>query len=154
MPRLGGDEATTEIVSRWPEIKVIALTNFRDRESVMSALQAGAIGYLLKDISADTLAKAIREANQGHAVLAQEAADVLIESTRHRPSPESYHLTERETKVLSLMAEGLTNSDIAGRLVVSVATIKFHVRRILAKLRVANRTEAVALALEKHLVHR
>ena len=154
MPGLTGDEATRQIVEHWPEIKVIMLTGFRDKESVVRALQAGAIGYLLKGTSADALANAIREAHLGHATLAQEATDMLIQSTRHRTSPRDYGLTDRENEVLGLLTQGLANAEIAARLVVSVATVKFHVRGILSKLRVSNRTEAAALALNEGLIQR
>jgi NarL family two-component system response regulator LiaR len=119
---------------------------------VQAALQAGAIGYLLKNASIDELANAIRAAHQGKPFLSAEAAQVLIDAARRPPAP-SFHLTEREREVLALMVEGLNNPEIADRLIVSRSTVKFHVSSILSKLGVAGRTEAVALAVQHHLVN-
>jgi NarL family two-component system response regulator LiaR len=115
-------------------------------------LQAGAIGYLLKDVSADELANAIRSAAAGKPTLAPEAAQVLIQSTRAPAVKLGFDLTDREREVLALLVEGLNNNQIAERLVVSVSTAKFHVSSILSKLQVASRTEAVAVALQNDLV--
>jgi NarL family two-component system response regulator LiaR len=114
-------------------------------------LEAGAIGYLLKDVSADDLARAIRAAHSGRATLSPEAAEVLVQAA-HQPPPPGLDLTERERDVLALMIEGLNNTQIAGRLHVSPSTIKSHVSNILSKLGVASRTEAVTLALRNHIV--
>ena len=134
-------------------MQVIALTSFPEDELVQSALKAGAIGYLLKNVSADELAEAIRGAAAGRSTLAPEAAQALIRSTTAPPAP-GQDLTEREREVLALMVEGLSNPDIAQRLVVSRSTAKFHVSSILAKLGAATRTEAVAMALQHGLVDR
>jgi NarL family two-component system response regulator LiaR len=151
----GMDGATTTrlIREKYPEIQVIVLTSFKEEELVQGALQAGAIGYLLKDITADELANAIRSAYAGRPTLAPEAAQVLIQATR-QPAAEKigYDLTEREREVLALMIEGLNNNNIADRLVVSHSTAKFHVSSILSKLRAASRTEAVAIALQNNLI--
>ena len=151
----GMDGATTTrlIREKYPEIQVIVLTSFKEEELVQGALQAGAIGYLLKDITADELANAIRSAYAGRPTLAPEAAQVLIQATR-QPAAEKigYDLTEREREVLALMIEGLNNNNIADRLVVSRSTAKFHVSSILSKLRAASRTEAVAIALQNNLI--
>jgi len=151
MPGMDGAAATRAIREQCPDIQVIALTSFKEKDLVEGALQAGAIGYLLKNVSADELADAIRAAHAGRSTLAPEAAQVLIQATREPPAP-GYDLTEREREVLTLMVEGLSNPEIAERMVVSRSTVKFHVSNILSKLGVTGRTEAVALAVQHHLV--
>jgi NarL family two-component system response regulator LiaR len=152
MPGMDGATATGLIREKCPRIQVIALTSFKEQELVEGALQAGAIGYLLKDVSADELANAIRSAAAGKPTLSPEAAQILIQSTRSPAEKLGYDLTDREREVLALMVEGLNNNQIAERLVVSVSTAKFHVSSILSKLGVASRTEAVAVALQNKLV--
>lgn len=153
MPRMDGASATRVIRERFPDIKVVALTSFKEDDLVANALKAGAIGYLLKNVSSDELAKAIRAANKGRATLAPEAAEALINTTRNAGALTPGHdLTEREREVLHLMVGGLNNTEIAERLVVSKSTVKFHVSNILSKLGVSSRTEAVALALQRNLV--
>ena len=151
MPKMNGAETTEALVNACPEIKVIALTSFKEQELVEGALKAGAIGYLLKDVDADELADAIRQAYAGKPTLAPEAAQVLIQASR-RPYKPGIDLTEREKEVLGLLVEGLTNPEIAQRLYVSKATVKFHVSSILNKLQVSSRTEAVAKALQEGLI--
>jgi NarL family two-component system response regulator LiaR len=151
MPDMDGAATTKAIRARWPQVQVVALTSFREDELVKRALQAGAIGYLLKNVGADDLADAIRAAHAGKPTLAPEAAQVLIQASRQPPQP-GYDLTEREREVLSLLVKGMSNNDIADRLVVSRSTVKFHVSSILSKLGVSSRTEAVALALNSKLV--
>jgi NarL family two-component system response regulator LiaR len=152
MPGMDGATATGLIKEKCPQIQVVALTSFKEKEMVENALQAGAIGYLLKDISADELASAIRAAAAGKPTLAPEAAQVLIQATRAPAEKPGFDLTDREREVLALMVEGLNNNQIAARLVVSVSTAKFHVSSILSKLGVTSRTEAVAFALQNKLV--
>ncbi len=151
MPEMDGATATKKIRESCPQTHVIALTSFREQEWVQRAMEAGAIGYLLKDVDADELAAAIRKAHAGRATLAPEAAQALIHAATHPQSPGS-DLTEREREVLALMVEGLNNNEIGARLVVSHSTVKFHVSSILSKLGVGNRTEAVALAVRERIV--
>ncbi|MBN1890943.1 MAG: response regulator transcription factor [Thermoflexales bacterium] len=151
MPDMDGATATRQIKAQCPHVQVIALTSFKEQDLVQGALQAGAISYLLKNVSADELADAIRKACAGRATLAPEAAQVLVRAAQQPPAP-GFDLTSREKEVLALMVEGLSNPDIAGRLVVSQSTVKFHVSSILSKLGVSGRTEAVALALKHKLV--
>ncbi len=151
MPGMDGAEATMAIREKCPSIQVIALTSFKDEHLVQRALQAGAIGYLLKNISADDLAQAIRAAMEGRPTLAPEAAQVLIEATT-KPPQMGHDLTPREMEVLALMIEGLSNPQIAERLVISHSTVKFHVSSILSKLGVSSRTEAVSVALQNNLL--
>lgn len=152
MPGMDGAMATRHIREKCPKTQVIALTSFKEKELVEGALQAGAIGYLLKDISADELANAIRSAAAGKPTLAPEAQQVLIEGTRAPADKPGFDLTEREREVLALMTEGLNNNQIAERLVVSLSTAKFHVSSILSKLNAVTRAEAVSIALKNHLV--
>jgi NarL family two-component system response regulator LiaR len=156
MPEMGGAEATQLIRKECPSIQVIALTSFQEKELVREALQAGAIGYLLKNVSADDLAAAIREAHAGRSTLAPEAIQALIQAdspgaiSDQEPS-ETFGLTPREREVLALMVEGLNNPEIAERLVVSRSTAKAHVSNILSKLGVSNRAEAITMALQRRL---
>ena len=151
MPEMDGATATRAICEKYPQVQVIALTSFKEGDLVKNALEAGAIGYLLKDVSADELARAIRAAHAGRATLSPEAAQALVETANLPPLPGG-DLTEREREVLALMVEGLNNTQIAGRLTVSPSTIKSHVSSVLSKLGVSSRTEAVTLALRNHIV--
>ncbi len=151
MPDMNGATATRTIRQQFPNVQVIALTSFKEEELVKSALEAGAIGYLLKDVSADELVRAIRSAHAGRATLSPEAAQALVHAASQPPTP-AYDLTERERTVLALMIEGLNNTQIAGKLTVSPSTIKSHVSNILAKLGVTSRTEAVTLALRNRII--
>jgi two-component system, NarL family, response regulator LiaR len=152
MPHMDGAAATRIIRKQSSSIQVIALTSFKEEILVQSALQAGAIGYLLKDVSADELVQAIRAAHAGRSTLSPEAAQALVHAASQPPAP-GLDLTEREREVLTLMIEGLNNTQIAARLTVSPSTVKSHVSNILAKLGVASRTEAVSLALRNNIIH-
>jgi two-component system, NarL family, response regulator LiaR len=151
MPDMDGATATMLIRKQWPLIKVLVLTSFKEEVLIESALQAGAIGYLLKDVSAEELAHAIRDAHAGRSTLSPEAAQALVHAASQPPAP-GLDLTARERDVLALMVEGLNNTQIAGRLSVSPSTVKSHVSNILSKLGVTSRTEAVTLALRNRIV--
>jgi NarL family two-component system response regulator LiaR len=151
LPVIDGVAATRAIRSQYPNVQVIVLTSFKEGNLIQNALEAGAIGYLLKDVSAEELARAIRAAYAGRATLSPEAAQSLVETANLPPSP-GLDLTEREREVLAWMIEGLNNTQIAGRLTVSPSTVKSHVSNILSKLGVTSRTEAVTLALRHKIV--
>ena len=151
MPDMDGASTTHAIRKKHPQVQILALTSFKDGSLIKKALEAGAIGYLIKDVSADDLARAIRAAHAGRATLSPEAAQALVETENQPPAP-GLDLTEREREVLALMIEGLNNTQIAGRLTVSPSTIKSHVSNILAKLGVSSRTEAVTLALRNGIL--
>lgn len=150
MPVMDGVEATRLIHEKYPQVRIIALTSFLDDDLVQRTIQAGAIGYLLKNVSHLELAEAIRTAYRGRPILAPEALQALMEATR-QPSAPGADLTEREREVLALITEGLSNADIAERLQVSESTVKTHVSHIITKLGVTNRTEAASLALRYKL---
>jgi NarL family two-component system response regulator LiaR len=150
MPEMDGVAATRAIRARFPATHVIALTSFQEDGLAQQALQAGATGYLLKNVSAGELAATIRAAHAGRLTLAPEAAHDLLRAAAGEAAP-GHDLTAREREVLRLMASGLSNTEIAAHLVVSPSTIKFHVSNILSKLGVARRSEAVALAVRRHL---
>ncbi|EFE68120.1 two-component system regulator [Streptomyces viridosporus ATCC 14672] len=159
MPELGGIEATRRITTATPHIKVLVLTTFDLDEYVYEALRAGASGFLLKDASADQLAEAVRVVAAGDAMLAPGITRRLIaEFSRLAPEPRTPlkervgDLTERETEVLALIARGLSNAEIAVRLVVAEQTVKTHVGRILVKLGLRDRTQAAVFAYESGLV--
>jgi two-component system, NarL family, response regulator LiaR len=151
MPGVDGAAATQAIRENCPDTQVIALTSFKEKELVQGALKAGAIGYLLKNVSADELVSAIRAAHAGRPTLAPEATRVLIQASQN-PLSIGSDLTEREREILALMVEGLSNPKIAERLVVSRSTVKFHVSSVLSKLGVSSRTQAVTLAIQNKLV--
>lgn len=151
LPGMDGVAATRAIRQRYPHTQVIALTSFKEGELIKNALSAGAIGYLLKDVTADDLAQAIRSAHVGRATLSPDVAQVIVHAANQPPAP-GLDLTERERVVLALMIEGLNNTQIAGKLTISPSTVKSHVSNILSKLGVTSRTEAVTLALRNRLL--
>jgi two-component system, NarL family, response regulator LiaR len=151
MPEMDGIEATRAILADYPDTKIIAMTSFEDEELVHGVLAAGAISYLIKNVTSDELAKAIREAVSGKPTLSPEAARVLINATRPTGQP-SYDLTERELEVLNLVVQGQSNRQIADNLVISLATVKAHMSSILSKLQVSSRSEAIAFAIKNKLV--
>ncbi len=159
MPGMDGVEATRRLLARWPEAKVIILTTFDDDEYVFEGLRAGALGYLLKAISGTELAQAIRTVHAGGALIEPSVArKVLAEFARLAPpsrppgSGLSEPLSEREQEVLQLLAQGLTNKEIAQRLYLAEGTVKNYVTAILQKLGVRDRTQAALRARELGLV--
>ncbi len=152
MPDMDGATATKWIRDQNPSIQIIALTSFREEELVNAALKSGAIGYLLKNISADELAIAIRNAVQGRPTLAPEATLALMHAAT-APLPVGNDLTDREREVLVFMVRGLNNQQIAKELTVGVSTIKYHLSNIISKLGATNRTEAATIAVQNHLVN-
>jgi NarL family two-component system response regulator LiaR len=152
MPEMDGATATRLIRQQCPQAKVIALTSFKDEDLVQGALQAGAISYVLKDVTACMLADVIRRAHAGHSTLAPEAAESLIRATA-QPGAPGHDLTPREREILTLMVRGQNNAAIAEQLFISRSTVKFHVSNILSKFGVDGRTEAVALAVRHHLAN-
>ena len=153
MPRKGGIEAIGEIVGENPDLRILVLTSFAEDDKVFPAIKAGALGYLLKDSSAEELLRAIRDVYRGEPSMHPTIAHKLMRELQ-RPSdlpPTEEPLTEREVEVLRLVARGLSNQEIADRLVVSERTVRTHVSNILDKLHLANRTEAALYALREGL---
>jgi NarL family two-component system response regulator LiaR len=153
MPVKDGLQAIGEIKNALPDVSILVLTSFSDEDKVFPAIRAGALGYLLKDSSPQELLKAIYDVHRGEASLHPSIAIQLIREI-NRPSdlpPVENPLSERELEVLKLVAQGLTNQEIAARLVRSEWTIRTHVRNILGKLHLANRTQAALFALREGL---
>jgi NarL family two-component system response regulator LiaR len=151
MPVVDGIAATRAILADYPDIKIIAMTSFEDEKLVQGVLAAGAISYLLKNVTSEELSKAIRAAVSGRSTLSPEAARVLIQATRPTKQP-LFDLTEREREVLNLVVQGNSNQQIAEALVISIATVKAHISNILSKLQVSSRAEASAFAIKNKLV--
>jgi NarL family two-component system response regulator LiaR len=151
MPEMDGQTATQMIHKQFPKVRIIALTSFSDGKMIKGMLQAGAIGYLLKDVSADDLANAIRQAYAGKSILSADSMQMLMAENGKDPQP-GQDLTARERDVLKLMVKGFSNTRIATELVLSPSTVKSHVSSILSKLHVFSRSEAVALAVREKIV--
>lgn len=151
MSGMDGPSATQQILKKLPHVQVIALTSFIEEELVQRALQAGAIGYVLKDVHADQLAQAIREAHQGYGTIDSAAVQMLAKASQGKKEPQ-FDLTPREREILELMATGKTNKQIAEDLTLSLGTVRFHISNILSKMGVNNRTEAVILAFQSKIV--
>lgn len=153
MPVMDGPTATRLIREQFPKVQVVALTSFDEEEIVHQAIEAGAVGFLYKDVEEEELIGAIRCAREGRPVLAPEAMQALMRRTARPMEPSTIEpLTNREREVLSLVAQGLTNPQIAEQLVISPSTVQFHVHNILGKLDVQTRTEAVATAIQSKLI--
>jgi two-component system, NarL family, response regulator LiaR len=151
MPVLDGVEATEQIIKNWPDVKIITLTSFNDEDLIRKSLKAGAVSYILKNISGAKLIKTIKDVYKGKLALSSQATKILLSELRE-PLDETIKLTEREKEILALIVEGLSNKQIAERLFLSNSTIQFHVSNILSKLGVSKRTEAAYLALKQKLV--
>lgn len=149
LPIMDGVTATGHIRRELPDVEVIALTSVLESNSVYRAIQAGAIGYLLKDTEAPRLRDAIKAAADGKVQLSPEAATLLLHEMRAPSSPE--HLTEREIEVLQLLANGCSNKEIARQLQIAETTVKSHVKSIMQKLDVASRTQAALYAVRSGL---
>lgn len=151
MPVMTGPEAAEQIIQAWPEAKIMMLTSFLDDDKVYPALEAGAVSYLLKTTNAKHIAEAIRKTVTGESVLEPEVTTKMMKRMRGIEQPLHEQLTEREREVLSLLADGKTNQDIADELFIALKTVKTHVSNILAKLDVQDRTQAVVYAFQHKL---
>jgi NarL family two-component system response regulator LiaR len=157
MPGMDGVETTRQIKRASPRTQVVVLTSYHSDEHIFPVLRAGALSYVLKDVGVDALADAIRKAVGGEAVLHPRVAARVIhelQGNSHHPPNAFAELSERELGVLRLVAQGLSNADIAGRLVLSEKTVKGHVSNILSKLHVADRTQAAVYAWREGVVRR
>jgi len=151
MPGMNGVEATQALLERYPQLKIIMLTSFPDQDAVQQTLEAGAAGYLLKDTPKEVVGEAIRSAHEGRTVLAPEATEALIKARTSPPKP-GYDLSDREREVLALIVEGLSNDEIAERLMISPNTVRKHVSACMSKLEATNRAQAAAEAVRHNLV--
>jgi NarL family two-component system response regulator LiaR len=151
MPRMGGLETIHEIKNQCPEAQILVLTSFSDDETVFPAIKAGALGYLLKNTTPDRLLNAIRDVHQGKPSMSSDIANKLMRELQRTSDlpPTEEPLTEREMDVLRLVAQGLTNQEIAEKLVIGEGTVRTHVSNILSKLHLANRTQAALYALRE-----
>ena len=152
MPVMDGPTAIGHIRRRFPEVEIVALTSFDDDTMAHRALEAGAIGYLFKDVEEDELMSAIRLAHQGRGVVAPEAMRAVISRSLKEEDDYSVRLTVREQEALDLVARGMTNPEIADKLMISVSTVNFHVHNVLDKLGAKTRTEAVVIAAREGLI--
>jgi two-component system, NarL family, response regulator LiaR len=155
LPKMDGVSAMRELRQRCPSVQVLVLTTFSDAQRVQGAMRAGAVGYLLKAVERDELLDAIRAARKGRSTFSLEAIQALIQrvdpTAGHLPTPPLVPLTEREQEVLVLVVRGLHNDEIARQLVMTPATVKYHLGHLFAKLVVSTRTELVRVALQRHL---
>ncbi len=151
MPEMDGIAATRAILADYPDTRIIAMTSFEDEDLVQGVLAAGAMSYLLKNVTSDELARAIRDAVSGRSTLSPEAARVLVQATRPTKQPPC-GLTERELEVLNLVVQGQSNQQIADAMVISIATVKAHISNILSKLQVSSRAEAIAYSIKHKIV--
>jgi NarL family two-component system response regulator LiaR len=151
MPRMGGIEATKLLHQKYPQIKILVLSSFQDEDSVRTMLENGAMGYVLKGALMEDLADVIRATYVGKVVLSDEVSHVLL-TTSTSTKKQDFGLTRRELEVLQLMAGGLTNGQIATKLVISESTVKFHISNVIYKMGVETRAEAIVIAAKNNLV--
>jgi len=151
MPILDGAEATSQLIKKFPDIKVIALTSFNDKDLIKKSLKAGAVSFILKNITGAKLVKTIKDVYKGKYELSTYATKILLTELREK-TDDNINLTKREKEILTLIVEGLSNKEIAKRMFLSNSTIQFHVSNVLSKLGVSKRTEAAYLALKQKLV--
>ena len=151
MPNMDGVATTQAIKNTFPDVQIVALTSYYESDLVQRVMQAGAVGYVLKDTSKDDLADAIRTARSGRTYLAPEAANALLDAPS-KGQCLGADLTSRERRILALLTKGLSNTQIGVKLERSPFTVRHHVSRIIAKLGAANRAEAAALAVQHGLV--
>lgn len=152
MPEMTGSAATAAIVRAAPGTKVLALSSFYEYEHIREMLNSGAIGYLVKDGIAQDLIATIRSTVLGNTVLSPEAAQVVLSGPQPDDEAVDFLLTDRESQILRLIADGLTYNGIAHQLAISAPTVRFHVNNILEKMRVETRSEALVLAARYHLI--
>jgi two-component system, NarL family, response regulator LiaR len=152
MPDVDGVQATHSILEQFPQVKIIILTSYPSEDLIQDSLKAGATGYLLKNASIDALAGAIRAAYSGKIILAPEATKLLVHNINNLPKRPGIDLTKRELEVLALIVDGLSNDEIAERLVISPATAKHHVSICIQKLGATNRAQAAVLAVKRGLI--
>lgn len=152
MPRMNGVEATTAIRGAWPDAKVIILTTFDRDDYVFQGVRAGALGYLLKDLPAQKLYETIRRVHAGEIFIQPEIASRALRAALHPAGDLIEPLSEREQEVLVMLAQGIPNKEIAGKLHLAEGTVKNHVSNILGKLQVQNRTQAADLARRRGLI--
>lgn len=150
MPVMDGLEATRRILAQYPRIRILALSSFRDEETIRAMLALGAVGYILKDSSVSDLAQTIRTAYQGQRVLSPEVMQTLLDESG--PAKPTFRLSRREQEVLSLSARGKTYGEIADGLSISVSTVRFHIANIMEKLGVDTRAEAIVIATKHDLI--
>jgi NarL family two-component system response regulator LiaR len=153
MPVMDGSEAARRILALGKPVKIIMLTSFHEQDQVQRSLNAGATSYLLKNVSAEKLAEAIRAAYEGFSILAPEVTSALIKAAQQRSSI-GFDLTQKEHQILALLVQGLSNAEISDQLSISMATVKFHLTNIFSKLGAKNRVEAATLALEHNLLNK
>lgn len=152
MPGLNGVEATAAVCRAWPEARIIILTTFDRDDYVFQAIKAGALGFLLKDLPADQLIATIERIYAGEVFIQPEIASRALRELMHPAAAAPEPLSEREREVLVLVAQGLSNREIADKLVITEGTVKNHVSNVLAKLQADNRTQAADIARRRGLV--
>ncbi|MBM7709952.1 response regulator transcription factor [Enterococcus lemanii] len=152
MEVMDGIESTKKILADWPEAKILIVTSFIDDEKVYPAIQAGASGYLLKTSTAKEIANAIRATDRGEQVLEPEVTTKIVHRAKYPVKELHEELTNRESEVLQLIAQGMSNQEIADTLFITLKTVKTHVSNILAKLEVEDRTQAAIYAFKHHIV--